>query len=164
MLPFIKSQDEIPGLSLYFTKQWQDNLMMSFNNFLATAFLLLSPPIVTKMESETNLVNYIQDENALLRAKLEHLTVQKENNPAGQCNCKQVGVSAIKPIEISPPLHIVDDFFIIAQETLSVVNAIDPQVKGLKSIIRHISTTGSPVMGKKDGSVPKQKKNKIFNV
>lgn len=43
-----------------------------------------------------------------------------------------------------------DDFFIIAQEKLNVSNMADSQARSLRSIIRNISSGGSPVMGRKD--------------
>lgn len=54
------------------------------------------------------------------------------------------------PFAIQAPAHIVDDFFIIAQEKLNVSNMADSQARSLRSIIRNISSGGSPVMGRKD--------------
>lgn len=38
VLPYIKNPEENPIFSLHFTKQWQDTLLVSLHNFLASIF------------------------------------------------------------------------------------------------------------------------------
>lgn len=57
-------------------------------------------------------------------------------------------LSDITPFDISPPNHLVDDFYIIAQESLNTSSLAESQGRGLKSLIRNIG--GSPVMGRKE--------------
>lgn len=136
--------------------------MISLNNFLATSFLMTNPSILGRADYETDVISHIHDENALLRARLEHISQEKSSFT---CKCsKKRNTTPVQPIEITPPVHIVDDFYIIAQETLNVVNTIDNQVKVFKSIIKQISTTSSPVMGRKDGSLSKNKKKNAAHI
>ena len=41
-LPWLKDHQDNPAFSLYFTRQWQDTLMLSLHNFLALVFTLLN--------------------------------------------------------------------------------------------------------------------------
>lgn len=47
-------------------------------------------------------------------------------------------------------LFLVDDFYIIAQETMNIGNSADSQARSLRSLIRNISSGGSPVLGRKE--------------
>lgn len=173
MFPFCKTPDEHPTFNMYFSKQWQDTLLISLHNFLATIFQCMPQPTLTRAEAEVCLIKRLQDENSLLRNRLQTLQTQQQLL-VGSASTHQSRMSAfgnqestskrgptlndITPIDIPPPPHIVDDFYIIAQETLAVVNAAESQAKGLKSLIKNISSGGSPVMGRKDGSNDKNKR------
>lgn len=37
-LPFVKNPEDNPTYSVHFTKQWQDTMLVSLHNFLATIF------------------------------------------------------------------------------------------------------------------------------
>lgn len=132
-------------------------------------------PTLTRAEAEVCLIKRLQDENSLLRNRIQSLqnqqTIQSgghqsriSNFNSNQDFNKKMATGALTlndiiPLDISPPPHIVDDFFIIAAETLGVVNnASETQAKGLKSLIRNISSGGSPVMGRKDGTSDKNKR------
>lgn len=157
VFPFCKAPEEQSAFSLYFTKQWQDTLLLSLHNFLATIFQCMPQPALVRSEAEVVLIKRLQDENALLRSRL-----QQTNNgaiPRSQESKHIQNINDIIPIDISPPPHIVDDFYIIAQETLNVVNAAESQTKGLKSLIKNISAGGSPVMGRKDGGNDKKRRS-----
>ncbi|XP_058061431.1 WD repeat-containing protein 91 [Anopheles bellator] len=67
-------------------------------------------------------------------------------------------LSDLQPFGIPPPTHIVDDFYIIAQESNSIGNAAENQARGLKSLIRNISSGGSPVLGRRDTALERNKK------
>lgn len=154
VFPFCKNPEENGVFSLFFTKQWQDTLLISLHNFLATIFQCIPQPTLTRAESEVALIKRLQDENALLRNRLQSLQASNQNSRTGG----SATINDIIPIEISPTMHLVDDFYIIAQETLNVVNAAENQTKGLKSLIKNISAGGSPVMGRKDGGNDKGKR------
>lgn len=123
-------------------------------------------PTLTRAEAEVCLIKRLQDENSLLRNRIQTLQTQGGGIQGHQSRLSSFNnqefnkkiaagtltLNDIIPLDISPPPHIVDDFFIIAAETLGVVNnASETQAKGLKSLIRNISSGGSPVMGRKDG-------------
>uniref|UniRef100_A0A336MPU9 CSON002311 protein n=1 Tax=Culicoides sonorensis TaxID=179676 RepID=A0A336MPU9_CULSO len=172
--PFCKNPEEHSTFSLYFTKQWQDTLLISLHNFLATIFQCMPQPTLTRAEAEVCLIKRLQDENSLLRNRIQTLQSQQVGQVQGHQSRlssfnnqefnKKMGAGTLTlndiiPLDISPPPHIVDDFFIIAAETLGVVNnASETQAKGLKSLIRNISSGGSPVMGRKDGTSDKNKR------
>lgn len=56
----------------------------------------------------------------------------------------------IIPFDIKPPNHIIDDFYTIAQETLTVNSMAESQARGLRSLIKNISSGTSPVLGRKE--------------
>ncbi|ETN63499.1 hypothetical protein AND_004817 [Anopheles darlingi] len=64
----------------------------------------------------------------------------------------------LQPFGIPPPTHIVDDFYIIAQESNSLGNAAESQARGFKSLIRNIGSGGSPVLGRRDTVLDRNKK------
>lgn len=38
VLPYLKGAEENPSFAMYFTRQWQDTLLVSLHNFLAVVF------------------------------------------------------------------------------------------------------------------------------
>lgn len=157
---YCKSHEEHPSFAIYYTKQYQDTLFLSLHNFLATIFQSMPLPTVMRTENESAQLRKLQEENAKLRQRLQtaqqqqptttsqpHLSrqqmfLEKKNRPISS-------PSEISPFDINPPVHIVDDFFIIAQETL---NISENQSRGFKSLIRNISSGTSPVMGRKENA------------
>lgn len=169
--------------------------MVSLHNFLATIFQCMPQPILTRVEAEAAMIKKLQEENTLLRSRIQAMTAGNGNNGSNnqqpQPQQSPVNVSSthrsrlstfhnkkpttdstkrlsrtssnpqslndIVPFELPPPAHIVDDFYIIAQETLNVGHSAELQARGLRSIIRNISSGGSPVMGRKE-SVDRSKK------
>lgn len=137
-------------------------------------------PTLTRLETEATLVKKIQEENNILRSRLQSIGNQPQqpsasSSPMGststhqsrrstfhdqkrsadnklriQINPNPQTLNDIVPFDIPPPTHIVDDFYIIAQETLNVSNMADLQARSLRSLIRNISSGGSPVLGRKD--------------
>lgn len=189
VFPFCKNPDEHAVFAVCFTKQWQDTLLVSLHNFLATVFQCMPQPTLSRIETEATLVKKLQEENTLLRNRLQTMSQQGAAQPtaasspknsatsthqsrrtifheqkvrAPDLNKAHVQVSAnpssvndVTPFYIPPPPHIVDDFYIIAQETLNVGHLVDTQARTLRSLIRNIS--GSPIMGRKD-SLDRSKK------
>lgn len=128
-----------------------------------------------RVEQEAALIRRLQEENALLKSRLQQTIQQQQQMSASQssqnlnnaasssssvgvdwqarrwASCRpQQSLSGILPFDISPPGHVVDDFCIIATEVNSVTQASDAQARGLKMLIRNIGSGGSPVMGRKD--------------
>ena len=56
----------------------------------------------------------------------------------------------IQPFDVTPPGPIVDDFYIIAAEIENLSNLADNQSRGIKSFIKTIGSSNSPVFGRKD--------------
>ncbi|GAB0088290.1 WD repeat-containing protein 91 [Sergentomyia squamirostris] len=188
LFSFCKNPEENPVFGVCFTKQWQDTLIISLHNFLATIFQCMPQPTLIRAETEASMIKKLQDENSALRSRLQALTL---NNPqattstglasashqsrissfndqktydsnrqprasgssqTSKGNIPQNPLNDVVPFDIPPPAHIIDDFYIIAQETLSLSQSADIQAKGFRSLIRNINigSGASPVMGRKD--------------
>lgn len=123
-------------------------------------------PTLTKAETEASLIKKLQEENLTLRSRLQtmsttagsthqsrlstfHDSFEQQRRQSRTCSNPQT-LNDIVPIDIPPPVHIVDDFFIIAQETLNVGHMADSNARGLRSLIKNISSGGSPTMGRKE--------------
>ncbi|KAH8263983.1 hypothetical protein KR038_000076 [Drosophila bunnanda] len=171
--PFCRNAEESPTFALFFSKQWQDTLLLSLRNFLTTVYQCLPQPTFVRAEQEAALMQRLSDDNTGLRTRL--LQMQQELHQLTQQQ-QQVGTAAtgggslggdgasrrrsvyrpqqslsdILPFDISPPGHIVDDFCIIASEANSVSQASDAQARGLKLLIRNIGSGSSPVLPRKD--------------
>ncbi|EDV94736.1 WD repeat-containing protein 91 [Drosophila grimshawi] len=162
---FCKNAEESPTFALYFTKQWQDTLLLSLRNFLTTVYQCLPQPSFVRAEQEAAHMQRLQDENTRLRARLQQLQQEQQqqqsssaassqNLSSGEASSsrrrQQQSLNDILPFDISPPGHIVDDFCIIASEANIVGQASDAQARGLKLLIRNIGNAGSPVLTRKD--------------
>lgn len=196
-----------------FTKQWQDTLLVSLHNFLATIFQCMPQPTLTRLDTEATQMKKLQEENNLLRSRLQSMGNQlsqpsassspksgsstthqsrrttfheqkrlNDNKPHMQINPNPNSLNDVIPFYIPPPPHLgtptstcqrfflckfdhclkklrfhkivssilVDDFYIIAQETMNVGNMAESQARSLRSLIRNISSGGSPVLGRKE--------------
>lgn len=139
-------------------------------------------PTLARAETESSLIKKLQEENLLLRNRFQQIAQsQQQQNPTSSSShqsrltafneqksfdqtttgtknklpIKPSNVQSINdiiPFDILAPTHIVDDFFIIAQETHNTTNIAESQSRGLKSLIRNIGSSGSPVMGRKESS------------
>lgn len=144
-------------------------------------FQSIPQPVLSKIENESILIKKLQEENSALKTRIQAITnvlqtstttpsststssTNATNITQGQLNdssrkCKfsksytnMQHLDDIIPFDVSPPNHIVDDFYIIASETVNINQITDTQSKGLKSLIRNISSGGSPVLGRKEQS------------
>lgn len=138
---YSKNPEEVSSFAVCFTKQWQDTLMLSLHNFLATIFQSMPLPTLTRTEVESGQIRKLQDENTKLRQKIQTVQQQQQQQTPGSSasnhqsrissfndrkslgNAARLGGSIsspndIIPFDIQPPNHLVDDFYIIAQETL----------------------------------------------
>lgn len=133
-------------------------------------------PTLARLETEALQMKKLQEENVVLRNRIQssqqppatssplagtstHQSRRStfhdqrssgDGNQRTQINSNPQNLCDVMPFAIQAPPHIVDDFFIIAQEKLNVSNMADSQARSLRSIIRNISSGGSPVMGRKD--------------
>ncbi|KAK7868097.1 hypothetical protein R5R35_005545 [Gryllus longicercus] len=133
MLPFVRYPEENPIFAVHFTKQWQDTLLVSLHNFLATIFQCMPLPVLCAYEDETARIRRLVDENESLKLKLATLS------ESGRGSNTQTE-SAVQFTSDSSPsgTDLMDDFYVIAQEALSI--SAENQSKTLKSLIRNIGT------------------------
>ncbi|KAL1494765.1 hypothetical protein ABEB36_010311 [Hypothenemus hampei] len=144
VLPYIKNPEDNPIFALQCTKQWQDTLLLSLHNFLATIFQYMPVPTLAHYEEDANKIFSLEEKNDSLKKRLALLIDKGADPNVGAC-------------QIEPPPHLLDDFYIIAQEnTLS-----ESQGKSLKHIIRNMGSGSgsSPVMGRKDNGGGIKKRN-----
>lgn len=130
-------------------------------------------PALIRAEAEASLIRKLQDENQMLRNRIQAM-IQQQSHPSATAAStshqsrlstfhnqknfeRQVRTSSnpqsldeIIPFDIKPPNHIIDDFYTIAQETLTVSTMAESQARGLRSLIKNISSGTSPVLGRKE--------------
>ncbi|XP_076173533.1 WD repeat-containing protein 91 [Ptiloglossa arizonensis] len=130
-LPFVKNPEDNPVYSAHFSRQWQDTMLLSLHNFLATIFQCMPLPTLLTIDEDTNKLKRLQEENEALRQRLSD-SVKIDNvmdvNPG--------------PAPQHPP--IMDDFYIIAQESPLLENP-----KTLRNLIRNIGGGSSPILSRK---------------
>ncbi|KAF7269893.1 hypothetical protein GWI33_017098 [Rhynchophorus ferrugineus] len=144
VLPYIKNPEENPTFSLHFTKQWQDMLLVSLHNFLASIFQYMPMPTLLNYEEDANKILKLEQRNESLKNRLALLI--DRNIEAN-----------IAPCQVDPPNHLLDDFYIIAQES----NNVDSQGKSLKNLIRNMGSGSSPVMGRKENAPAKKRTGSV---
>lgn len=129
-------------------------------------------PALIRAEAEASLIRKLQEENQTLRNRIQAM-IQQQSHTSGATSTshqsrlstfhnqknieRQVRTSSnpqsldeIIPFDIKPPNHIIDDFYTIAQETLNVSSMAESQARGLRSLIKNISSGTSPVLGRKE--------------
>ena len=125
-LPYIKDPADSLTFSLYFSRQWQDTLMMSLSNFLSIIFHGLPPPRLADHQKTAARFNVMREEIKRLKLKLAAAELDLDTNLAQ---------GDIRSLKEPPVKENMDDFFMIAQETA----VVDNQVKSLKSFLRNIT-------------------------
>ncbi|XP_058117640.1 WD repeat-containing protein 91 [Anopheles ziemanni] len=88
----------------------------------------------------------------------QRLTADGRIRYSSRPSSSMLSLNDLQPFGIPPPTHIVDDFYIIAQESNSMGNAAEGQARGLKSLIRNIGSGGSPVLGRREAVLERNKK------
>lgn len=168
LIPFLKNPEESPTFAVHFTRQWQDTLLVSLHNFLATIFQVMPLPTLASLEQDAARVKRLQEENESLRHKIAALMelpnavaiISSLNNSSSNSGPSgtTVGASAttsslhdIVPPEVPQLPDLIDDFYVIAPEGAGPQpTSSDSQVKTLKSLIRNIGgLPSSPIMGRK---------------
>ncbi|XP_046416281.1 WD repeat-containing protein 91 [Neodiprion fabricii] len=130
-LPFIKNPEDNPVYSVHFSRQWQDTMLVSLHNFLATIFQCMPQPTLLAIDEDSVRLKRLQEENDTLKQKL-----------ADAVKPETISDVNAGPVPQHPP--IMDDFYIIAQESPLTENP-----KTLKNLIRNIGGSSSPVLGRK---------------
>lgn len=97
-------------------------------------------PTLMYYEDDANKIRKLEERNESLQNRLQLLL---EKGPE----------FSVKPCQVEPPQHLLDDFYIIAQES----SASESQAKSLKNLIRNMGSGSSPVLGRKDNSSGKKK-------
>jgi len=138
-LPFLTSVQDNPVFTIYFSRQWQDTLMLSLHNFLSLVFQSLPPPRLAEFRRTSARIKSMREEIKNLKVRLA------SEDPL-------IVSGNFKNLEPPPPREIMDDFYLIAQEAA----ATDNQVKSIKSFLRNITggggssnTSGSSYVEKK---------------
>jgi WD40 repeat protein len=139
-MTFVPNPESNPAFAGYFTRHWQDSLMLSLSNLLSVVFACLPPPRLADYRSTAAKVRRLKEENEALRQRL--VAREQQNLPP------QV---TIQPPEVFPPDDIMDDFYIIAMQEAPAKE--DPG-KSLKSFLRNITGGGS--IGSSSGSSQQQ--------
>ncbi|XP_072942748.1 WD repeat-containing protein 91 [Epargyreus clarus] len=139
MLPYIQRPEENPTFSLYYTRAWQDSVLVSLHNLLATVFQCMPQPTLTSYESDAALVKRLQDEISTLRGKAQQ-PIEKTSPIGHQSRLAQHSE------RLSGPLPLVDDFCAVPTEQLESGLR---EARGLRGLLRQMG--GSPVMGRKSG-------------
>ncbi|XP_066977723.1 WD repeat-containing protein 91 isoform X1 [Macrobrachium rosenbergii] len=136
ILPYLKGVEENPSFAMYFTRHWQDTLLVSLHNFLAVVFQSIELPTLASYRDESSKIAHLQEENELLRARLAALTT-----------CDQPTLEHLTVPDPPPPPHLMDDFYNIAQEA----PASDSQLKSLKTILFGLGggLPTSPILGRR---------------
>ncbi|MPC13277.1 WD repeat-containing protein 91 [Portunus trituberculatus] len=104
ILPYLKGVEENPSFAMYFTRQWQDTLLVSLHNFFAVIFQSLELPTLASYQEEASKIARLQEENEQLRVRLSALTTSDQNS-----------MELLNAPEPPPPPHLMDDFYNIAQ-------------------------------------------------
>jgi len=129
-LPFLKDPQENPSFTIYFSRQWQDTLMLSLHNFLALVFQGLPPPRLADYKKSATRFRAMREEIKLLKLRLA---------TAGMDGDPHLASGNLRHLEPPQTREIMDDFYLIAQETA----VVDSQVKSIKSFLRTITGSGS---------------------
>ncbi|KAG9428724.1 WD repeat-containing protein 91 isoform X1 [Apis mellifera carnica] len=137
-LPFVKNPEDNPAYSVHFSRQWQDTMLVSLHNFLATIFQCMPQPTLLAIDEDTNRLKRLQEENEALKQRLSE-SVKIEN------------VMDVNPGPAPQQLPLMDDFYIIAQESPLLENP-----KTLRNLIRNIGGGSSPILNRKPGTSTKK--------
>ncbi|CAL4113265.1 unnamed protein product, partial [Meganyctiphanes norvegica] len=136
ILPYLKGVEENPSFAMYFTRQWQDTLLVSLHNFLAVVFQSIDLPTLASYKEESSKMARLQEERELLRARLAALTTSD-----------MPSLDHLVVPDPPPPPHLMDDFYNIAQEPQSS----ESQLKSLKTILFSLGggLPTSPILGRR---------------
>jgi len=137
-LPFLPNPQDSPAFSVYFSRGWQDTVMLSLNNFLVLVFQGLPKPRLADYTKTVNRIKALRKEITQLKRRLAE------------------GEGYEEKLSIEPPARkdIMDDFFLIAQES----SVMDTQSKSIKSFLK--TFTGGSVGGERKKSPRSESKTR----
>ncbi|GIY14935.1 WD repeat-containing protein 91, partial [Caerostris darwini] len=137
-LPFIKNSDEHPTYAAFFSRQWQDTMLLSLHNFISVVFQSAAMPTLLCYEEDLIKFQHLSEENEMLKKKLAALQAG-ESVDFSKMSQQDSG-------SLRTPSELMDDFYVIAQET-------PPEYSGrsIKTLIRNISggLPTSPVLSRR---------------
>ncbi|TRY71914.1 hypothetical protein TCAL_00179 [Tigriopus californicus] len=127
VLPFLTNPETHPTFAPFFSRHWQDTLLLSLFNLLALIYACLPPPKLADFRTSQSKIQTLQEENEALRRKLREMRIRdhRERPPSVP--------------DIQPPEDVMDDFFIIAPESAPA----DVTSNTLKSFLRNITGTSA---------------------
>ncbi|XP_035223575.1 WD repeat-containing protein 91-like isoform X2 [Stegodyphus dumicola] len=138
-LPFTKNADEHPTYAVYFSRQWQDTMLLSLHNFISVVFQSAAMPTLLSYEEDFIKLQHLSEENEMLKKKIselqagEHVEIPKITRDT-------------ESHDLCAHSELMDDFYVIAQET-------PPENTGrsIKSLIRNFSGAlpTSPVLSRR---------------
>jgi len=139
-LPFLPNPESNPTFLNYFSRHWQDSLMLSLHNFLAIVFASLPPPKLADYHATSSKIKRLREENDAMRQTLLKHHYNK--------------VEKLPPLDIPRPNDVMDDFYIIASHELHASNtaATENHTKGLKGFLRNFTGSASTPTGTSVGS------------
>lgn len=91
------------------------------------------------------------EDDALRIAKLEQRNESLKNRLALLID--RGPEANVTPCQVEPPPHLLDDFYIIAQES----SVGESQAKSFKNLIRNMGTGSSPILGRKEATGTKKR-------
>ncbi len=149
-LLFLSSPETNPAFASFFSRQWQDTLLLSLFNFLSLIFACLPPPRLADYASTTWKLRRLREENDALKQRLLSIdaALRQKNLTLADITCP----------DTVPCEDLMDDFFIIAQEAPST----ESQTKTLKDFLRNI--TGGTSTSSANQSVNEKKATRSAQV
>jgi len=139
-IPFLPNPESNPTFINYFSRHWQDTLMLTLHNFLAIVFASLPPPKLADYHATSSKIKRLREENDAMRQTLLKHHYDK--------------VEKLPPLDIPRPTDVMDDFYIIASHELHTSNtaATENHAKGLKGFLRNFTGSSSTPLGTSVGS------------
>nr|SVE92418.1 EOG090X0719 [Megafenestra aurita] len=127
-LPFIKNPEENPAFLVFFTRQWQDTMLISLHNLLAVSFQCLPQPKLIAYNEEASRVTRLQAENDQLKLKLSRSIVGESQEPSN--------TNILSADNFPPGLDLIDEFYLIPGDT----SPADSHSRSFRSFIRGFGT------------------------
>ena len=117
-VPFLSNPETNPTFMNYFSRHWQDTLMLSLHNFLAIIFASIPPPKILDFYSSSAKIKRLREENEVMRQ-----TLLKQ---------QQSKIQKLNQLDIPRPTDVMDDFYIIASHETAAAPQTENHAKGLK--------------------------------
>lgn len=108
VIPFIKNPEENPVFQLFFTRHWQESMMVSLRNLLSVVFQNAPLPTLLYYEEDVTRIKELQEENEQLRKQLAALRGEDAVTKRSQFSPEHA---------LRAPEELIDDFYVIAQNS-----------------------------------------------